>query len=85
MNSPRNEQALTGPEDLYVSLLVLSSLRDGNTTNECSVKMVDTNEDEIEYDIFVIRKKFHLGISETIYLLRNKHGKDSKEPSPGEV
>ena len=53
MNSPRNEQALTGPEDLYVLLLVLSSLRDGNTTNECSVKMVDTNEDEIEYDIFV--------------------------------
>ena len=81
VNSRRNEQALTGPEDLYVLLLVLSSLRDGSTTNECSVKMVDTNEDELEYDIFVTRENFHLGKSEPIYLLRNKHGRGSDEQS----
>ena len=68
-----------------MSLLVLSSLRDGNTTNECSVKMVDTIEEEIECDIFVIRENFHLGKSETIYLLCNKHKRDSEEQLPGEI
>ena len=56
-----------------MSLVVLGSLHDGNTANECSVKMLDTNEDVIEYDILVTRENFNLGKSEPIYLLRNKH------------
>ena len=85
VNSRRNEQALTWPEDLYVRVAACPIfLRDGNTTNECSVKMVDTNEDEIEYDIFVTWENFHLGKSELLYLLCNKHRRGSEEQSPGE-
>ena len=47
--------------------------------------MVDTNEDEIEYDILVTRENFNLGKSEPIYLLRNKHRRGSEEQSPGEI
>ena len=68
-----------------MSLLVLSFLRGGNATNECSVKMVDTNKDQIEYEMFVTRENFHLGKSEPIYLLRNKHIRGSEEQSPRDI
>ena len=50
-NYPRIEQAVAGPEEVLLHLL--SSLRDGDTTVQCSVKTVDTNEDEMEYDLLV--------------------------------
>ena len=67
VHSPRNEQTVTRPED--VSLLVQSSLHDGNTTIESSVKTVDTNEDELECD----------------FLKSNCFATSTEEQSPGDI